>query len=307
MCALPKHNAICSNDRCFRGVGVSMSESVGLRATKLADPESGPDIPVIFLYPSTSAAVLTQLGPYELEVAADGEPATSVKGVVLISHGSGSTPLVYRNLGWGLAQAGYLVALPEHPGNNRNDNSLADSAEILLNRPRHLSIVLDHLEGTARSGGLGRVVVIGPSMGGYTALALAGGRPKTPSGEAVATRTDPRIGGLVLLAPATPWFAGAGALQAVRVPVMMRTAEYDPHTPAWQADIVRNGLSAQTPLDDQEVENAGHFSFLSVFPASMAQPGFDPATDPPGFDRAAYERQLASEVLSFIAGVLATV
>jgi predicted dienelactone hydrolase len=225
--------------------------------------------------------------------------------VVLISHGSGSSPLVYRNLGWSLARAGYLVAMPEHPGNNRNDNSLADSTENLRNRPRHLSIVLDHLEGTARSGALGRVVVIGHSMGGYTALAIAGGRPQTAAAEVVATRTDPRVGGLVLLAPATPWFAGTRALADVRVPIMMRTAAHDPQTPAWQADIVRNGLPADTPLDDQQVENAGHYSFLSVFPDSMAQLGFDPASDPPGFDRAAYQQRLTEEILDFIAGVLA--
>ncbi len=281
-----------------------MSESVGLRATKLADPESGPDIPVIFLYPSTSAAVSTQLGPYQLDVAADGEPAATVKGVVLISHGSGSTPLVYRNLGWLLAEAGYLVALPEHPGNNRNDNSLANSTENLRNRPRHLSIVLDHLEGTARSGSLGRVVVVGHSMGGYTALAIAGGRPQTQSGDEVATVADPRIAGLVLLAPATPWFSGPGALADIRVPIMMRSAEHDAYTPAWQTDIVRNGLDPDTPLDYQEVTNAGHYSFLSVFPDSMALPGFEPAGDPPGFNRAAYERQLAVEITDFIAEVL---
>ena len=282
-----------------------MTESVGLRASKLADPESGPDIPVIFLYPSTTVPVQTQLGPYQLEVAADGEPAATVKGVVLISHGSGSTPLVYRKLGWALARAGYLVAMPEHPGNNRNDNSLADSPDNLRNRPRHLSIVLDHLEGTARSGALGRVVVIGHSMGGYTALAIAGGRAQTPDGAAVETRADPRVGGLVLLAPATPWFVAPGALANVRVPIMMRIAEHDPHTPGWQADIVRNGLNADTPLDDQQVENAGHYSFLSVFPESMVQPGFDPAGDPPGFDRSAYQERLTDEILEFIAGVLA--
>jgi predicted dienelactone hydrolase len=287
------------------GAKTTMKQSVGLRADKLADPRSGSDIPVIFLYPTTSVSAPTQLGPYQLDVAADGEPAVNVSGVILISHGSGSTPLVYRNLGWALAQAGYLVAMPEHPGNNRNDNSLADSSENLFNRPRHLSVVLDYLEGSARSGALGRVIVIGHSMGGYTGLAIAGGRPQTSAGDAVATVADPRIGGLVLLAPATPWFAQPGALRDIHIPVMLRTAEHDPHTPDWQADIVREGLSPDSLLDDQQVANAGHYSFLSVFPAAMAQPGFAPAQDPPGFNRSAYEPRLAAEVLEFVAGVLA--
>ena len=42
-----------------------------------------------------------------------------------------------------LARAGFVVALPEHPGNNRSDNSLANTAVNLANRPRHVRLVLD--------------------------------------------------------------------------------------------------------------------------------------------------------------------
>jgi len=274
--------------------------SVGLRAVRLQDPQTDATIPVIFLFPSNSPAAPTALGPYELDVAPDGEPAAGAKGLVLISHGSGGSPLVYRNLGWALAQAGYLVAMPEHPGNNRNDNSLADSDLNLSYRPRHLSVVLDHLIGPVGAGAAGRVVVIGHSMGGYSALALAGGKPSTQSGEAVPVQPDERICALVLLAPATVWYQMPGALSDVTVPIMMRSAEHDPHTPAWQADIVRTGLPEDTALDDQTVPNAGHFSFLSVFPDEMITADFQPAFDPPGFDRAGYQAQLAEQVLTFV-------
>ena len=280
-----------------------MHNSVGLRAVRLQDPQTDTTIPVIFLFPSSSPAAPTALGPYQLEVAPDGEPARGVKGVVLISHGSGGSPLVYRNLGWALAAAGYLVAMPEHPGNNRNDNSLADSDLNLSYRPHHLSLVLDHLVGPTRTGAAAGVVVIGHSMGGYAALALAGGKPRTQSGAAVSVQPDQRICGLVLLAPATPWFQAPGALAEVTVPIMMRSAEHDPHTPAWQADIVRAGLPEATALDDQVVPNAGHYSFLSVFPEEMVTTDFQPAFDPPGFDRASYEIQLAGEVLAFLGQV----
>lgn len=282
-----------------------MQNSVGLRAVRLQDPQTDTTIPVIFLFPSSSPASPTALGPYQLDVAPDGEPAAAVRGVVLISHGSGGSPLVYRNLGWALARAGYLVAMPEHPGNNRNDNSLADSELNLSYRPRHLSVVLDHLIGPAGAGSAGRVVVIGHSMGGYSALALAGGKPSTQSGEAVPVMPDERVCGLVLLAPATTWYQLPDALADVTVPIMMRSAEHDPHTPAWQADLVRTGLPAGTALDGQVVVNAGHFSFLSVFPDEMITADFQPALDPPGFDRAAYQGQLTDEVLAFLGQVMA--
>ena len=52
------------------------------------------------------------------------------------------------------------------------------------------------------------------------------------------------------------------------------------------------------------VPNAGHFSFLAPFPPAMVRPGFLPAEDPPGFDRARFHAELGPEIERFLRRVL---
>jgi predicted dienelactone hydrolase len=230
---------------------------------------------------------------------------------VLISHGSGGSPLVYRTLVRFLARNGYIVAAPEHPRNNRNNNELAGTAEILSSRPRHLRIsAATALEELAKSA-TGRVAAIGHSLGGYTALALAGGKPKCFAWETkdrverdIEVEHDDRIRAMVLLAPATVWFRGPGALSAVRIPILMLTGEKDHLTPALHREIVLAGVGDPSLVDHRIIDNAGHFAFTSPFPESMAKPDFEPAKDPEGFDRAEFQHEMNRYILAFLRRVL---
>lgn len=269
-----------------------MNFSIGCRIAELREEETGIPFPVVTLYPATGPERAERFGPYEIAVARDAEPAAASGPAVLISHGSGGSHLVYRHLARALARAGCTVVMPEHPRNNRNDNSLGNTDEILERRPRLLRQVADWC-------GAKSYAVVGHSLGGYTALALAGGRPSN-NGQALRVEHDARVRALVLLAPAVPWFQGPGALDGVRVPVQMWTAEKDVLTPAWQGEIVRRGLPSEARLEHRIVENAGHYAFLTPFPAAMAKPGFSPAEDPPGFDREAFQETLAAEVTAFV-------
>ena len=63
--------------------------------------------------------------------------------MILISHGSGGSHLVYRTLAHHLARNGFIVGMPEHPFNNRNNNTLEGTVENLINRPRHIRTAID--------------------------------------------------------------------------------------------------------------------------------------------------------------------
>lgn len=278
------------------------------------DPAPGPAIPMVVLYPSDAPAHATRFGPYAIDVAMDAPPAAGTYPLVLVSHGSGGSHLAYRDLAAHLARAGFVVALVEHPGNSRNDNGLVDTDANLAARPRHLRLVADHLTADPMIGPhlvADAVAVVGHSMGGYTALAAAGGRPtafarETADGRAreIPVPPDDRVRALVLLAPAAAWYLAPDALRDVRVPILMLTAEHDPHTPAGHAEIVRRGLPPDTPLEHRVVANAGHFSFLSPFPAAMTSAAFAPSQDPPGFDRARFHAAMYAEVAAFLGRVL---
>jgi predicted dienelactone hydrolase len=285
-----------------------MTWTAGWCTVRVRDDATATTYPAVVAYPSEATEHPLRVGPYEIDVAADAPVATGAFPVVAISHGSGGSPLTHRGLALHLARRGFVVVAPEHAGNNRSDNALANAVANLAQRPRHVSLAVDRalaeLEGAAVGGAL---AVVGHSIGGYTALAMAGARPwARPDGRPdaapmpVPVTPDPRVRALVLLAPATPWLAAPGALDDVRAPILMLTGGRDTSTPAVHAGIVARGLPRTTRLEHRVVPDAGHYAFLAPFPPAMRAPAFAPAHDPPGFDRARFHDAMYAELETFL-------
>jgi predicted dienelactone hydrolase len=278
------------------------------------DAEKRAEFPLLMTYPSSAPERTERVGGYHVSLALDGALAEGLFPLVVVSHGSGGSSLTHRYLATYLARHGFVVALPEHPGNNRSDNALAGTHTLLEDRPRQVRQVIDWVHSDATLGGYlvpERVAVLGHSLGGYTALAVTGGRPyaaphETPDRlpRAVPVTPDPRVRALVLLAPATPWFMAPGALQDVHVPVLIVSGEKDGMAPAWHAEVVQRGVPETTEVEHRMIANAGHYSFLSPFPPERTHPGFPPSQDPPGFDRAHFHAELYLLICSFLGRVL---
>lgn len=284
--------------------------NVGFRAIEATDVVQSSKVPVWLLYPTRAPSQVEKFGPFAIDAAVDAAVDGERLPLVVISHGTGSRPSLHRGLATHMARSGIVAALIEHPGNHRDDDSLARTAANLANRPRHVRLAIDqaladHVVGThiARA----NVTLVGHSLGGYTALAVAGGKPtafpiETADGKptAVPVERDPRVRALVLLAPATAWYIEPGALSEVVVPILMRTGSKDVHADSSHAAIVERGLPDPTKLDHQVIEGAGHFSFLTPFPPTIKSPAIPPSQDPEGFDREAYVPKLYSEIVSFV-------
>lgn len=284
-----------------------MDVSCGCRLLEIKDEVQRAVIPLALLYPARGAEHIERFGPYSLEAARDVPLVGEGLPLVVLSHGNGGTPWAYRDMAKYLARAGFLVALPEHRGNSRDDNSLAGTATNLENRPRHISLTIDAVfaDPATKEFAAERVGVIGHSIGGYTALAAAGGQPWAASHESadgkahpVRVTSDERIGSLVLLSPATFWFA-PGALKEVSVPILMRTGEKDEITPASHADNVIRGVRDPSLVEHKVIAGAGHFSVMSMFPPEMIRPDFPPSQDPEGFNRQDIQASLFSDVENF--------
>ncbi len=276
--------------------------NAGIRAVEAADEVQGARVPVHVWYPTAEAPRDESIGMYALEAARDAPIAGERLPVVAISHGTGGTPWGYIALATYLARAGFAVVSIEHPGNSRSDNSLADAPANLANRPRHIRVALDAVFRELGAHLAEGAAAIGHSMGGYTALAAAGGHPiSLPNQHAdgvarpVTVERDPRIRAVVLLAPALPWFMAPGALADVSVPVFARTGERDELSPPYFVERILHGLAR---LDYQVVPGAGHFFCFGPVPPLMA--AFPPAQDPPGFDRASYQPRLFAEIEAFL-------
>ena len=147
---------------------------------------------VALFYPTTVADRVLPMGPWQPVVAPGAPPSdTRLKGLILISHGTGGTELNHHNLGTRLAREGYLVAAVRHAGDNWQDRSLVSSGRYFSERPRQLSRVLDALLASPEWGSripVDRIGAVGHSAGGYSVLALAGAQAE-PSRAAQHCRT----------------------------------------------------------------------------------------------------------------------
>ena len=136
------------------------------------------DGPVTVFYPTAAQATTLKRGPFALQLAENGAPARGNGRLVIVSHGSGGSPWVHADLARTLVEAGFVVAAPEHAGDNYKDHGNFGPASW-KRRPQEVSRAIDAVAADARFKpllGVDRVGMYGMSAGGHTALSLAGGR-----------------------------------------------------------------------------------------------------------------------------------
>jgi predicted dienelactone hydrolase len=295
-----------------------------------------PDAPtttVALYYPTLAAPRVTAMGPFALDAAIGGKPVDKVKALILLSHGIAGSEMGHSGLAQALARSGYLVAALRHPGDNWQDRSLIEKSpeRYFDERPRQASRVIDAIladpawKGRIASDSQGpRVGALGHSAGGYTVLALAGAMPDVsrikkhcldeasedpifcslgrsgqaapPLAAATPSLKDARVRAVVAMAPAGAVFT-ADSLAAVRSATLIYEAELDRFlVPKFHAEWVASHLPA---ANLHRVPNAWHFAFMDSPSMPLPSPDGDVAANPPGFDRAAFQKQLAVEVTAF--------
>lgn len=279
----------------------------GLRHIEVHDPQSGSFFPAVIQYPSESPSTGASVGPFIFDATLNAPIASGGFPVCVISHGGGGSHLLYRSVSSYLARKGFIVVSPEHPGDNRNDSSLSNTDRAASNRPHQASLAIDAIlsdELIGPAADAQRICALGHSMGGYTALALVGGHPYSRTGQPIEVRSDARVRAAVLLAPSTDWFLAPASLADVSAPILVIAGEKDPVTPARKIREALAALPEGILRNMIVVDGAGHYSFLTPFPATMQRPGFLPATDPEGFDRERFHAQLPATIHEFLVGVL---
>ena len=292
-------------------------------------------------YPTPDVARVIPMGPFPQTVAINGAPESKVKGLVVISHGTVSTGIGFATLAQALARNGYLVASVEHAGDTWRDQSMrATPARYFAERPRQASRVIDTVladpQWRARLalGADGRPLIgaLGHSAGGYTVLALAGGKPVLSrlrthceleaaldpvfcdlshalgdasvaaragvDGQEEPVQADARVRAVMALAPMGVAFS-ASSLASITVPVAIYAGEKDTFlVPRFHAQWVMQNMRAATTTM-QLVPNAGHYAFMNTPTMDLPSPDGSVARDPQGFDRAAFLDRLALESVAF--------
>jgi predicted dienelactone hydrolase len=145
---------------------------VGMAGIELAG------LQVTMIYPSEAPVKHLVKGSFEIDVAVDGAPTRGLHRLVVMSHGTGGSALSDHTMAATLARAGFVVAQPQHAGDNHADVSRAGPASWDT-RPREISAVIDALAVSPTWQPLlqlDKVGVHGMSAGGGTALVMAGAR-----------------------------------------------------------------------------------------------------------------------------------
>ncbi len=136
------------------------------------------DGPVTVFYPTAAADQAVQRAAFTLQLAHQAEPVRGNGRLVVITHGSGGNPWVHTDLARALVAAGFVVALPEHAGDNSKD-PFTPGPDSWKRRPGEVSRAIDAIAQDSRLApllALDKVGVFGGSAGGHTALTFAGGR-----------------------------------------------------------------------------------------------------------------------------------
>ncbi|MSP02739.1 MAG: dienelactone hydrolase [Acetobacteraceae bacterium] len=294
-----------------------------------------PDTTVALYYPTQTAARAIPMGPFTVNVAVQAAPEPSVKGLIVLSHGTGGAELGHTSLAEALAKSGYLVAALRHPGDNWQDKSLLrnEPGRFFEERPRQVTRIVDALlldplwkDRIATDARGPRIGAAGHSAGGYTVLALAGGVPDLArvgrhcemdtasdpifcgmvvrGGKPMAPPTpltDNRVRAVVAMAPAGVVFT-AQSLAAIRIPVALYIAELDRFlVPRFHAEWTAQNVPG---VELHRVRNAWHFAFSDTPGFALQSEDGDLRADPPGFDRAAFLKQLSGELPAFFDRVL---
>ncbi|MFK4524565.1 putative dienelactone hydrolase [Bradyrhizobium japonicum] len=291
--------------------------------------QSDPALSGAIWYPCAAEPARVALGSLSvptvdwLEGAKDCPVTGTRLPLVIVSHGNSGYFALHLDIIEALANAGFIVAAINHPGNNTNDMS-ERGMSVWASRPAHMVRLLDFMLHEWKDKAAidpARVGLFGFSLGAFTGLVLVGGQPdfrrlvcKQENKSAVCEELragefppdpphDARIKAAVIADPAVSFSFTPENLAGIGAPLQV-----------WRSELGGGGVDAAGVArvtgslpgkPDIHVVRAGHYAFLPPCTAELAALRPQVCSDPEGFDRAAFHREFDVAVVRFFREQLA--
>jgi predicted dienelactone hydrolase len=297
----------------------STAHAAGIKLLDIPADASGPALQAAVWTPCAEKSEEFTIGNYVLSGRRDCPATGDMLALVVISHGHGGSRLGHHDLAEKLADAGFVVAAINHPGDTTGDTSRAMEVSEFVERPVDIKRLIDYMLNSSPDAAKidpHAIGMFGFSRGGYTGLVLAGGIPDfqhadIPCPDEIPIckevhegrlppqhwTQDPRIRAFVLADPLDA-FPTAATLEQVKAPIQLWASQYGgdgvlPETTPALAKLL------STRAEYHLVEGAAHFAFLA--PCSATQTASIPGlcVDAHGFDRVAFHNDLNDKILKF--------
>jgi predicted dienelactone hydrolase len=281
-------------------IALADENPVGFHSSTLADSQNDRALEMVVWYSSATTAATQMIGDDVVFVGAsavrDAPPAAGKHPLLVLSHGYRGN---WSNQIWlasALAHRGYIVAAINHPGTTTHDRSPQAAAQ-LWRRPIDVRRAIDSVTTQPEKFGLvanDQIAVVGHSLGGWTALEIAGARfdpdrfahdckahpqltscttygkinPASTSESKAALAADlrdKRVTAVVTLDLGLSRGMTDESLAALPVPTLVIAAGV-PSTEL-PAELESANLAKRLPAASSryvEISDASHFSFLSV-------------------------------------------
>jgi predicted dienelactone hydrolase len=286
----------------------ALAQAAGFRFIQVPADSAGPALEGAMWYPCAKPAEDIDLGKITtvFKITVRGAKDCPIGGdklpLVVVSHGFAGDFTDHRDLAETLADAGFVVAAIDHPGDTSFDLSRDGDLSAWVERPTDIKRLTDFmLDASPAASNIDpqRIGFFGFSKGGYTGLVLIGANPdwaialctgfhdpREPSSSAPACEQilekgfrvqplahDPRIKAAVIADPFSLWFV-PDSLAAVTIPVQLWASERqteiggNPQPSAESVAAVDRSLPAKHEY--HVVPNATHVAFLSICPPGFA-------------------------------------
>jgi predicted dienelactone hydrolase len=251
--------------------------------------------------------------------------------LIVVSHGFGGNFGGHHDTAEALADAGFIVAAINHPGDSGRspDTSRKYTLAAITERPADIKRLVDFMLGAWPSAAKidpDRIGFFGFSRGGFTGLALIGGEvdfraalpslcpPESTVPDCIEARKqgltaapipevhlahDPRVKAAVIADPFLGAFFTPDSLKTVQASVQLWGSE--------QGGDGVHSVDAAAPAHNlpgspefHRVANSAHFAFLAPCTSAQAQSLPEFCTDPSGFDRATFHAQFNAQIVAFL-------
>ena len=153
------------------------AHAAGFRALHIQASTNAPAISGAIWYPCSQPPGEIDLGKITLPGVKDCPLPGDRLPLIVISHGRTGSFVVHHDIAEVLADAGFIVAAINHPGDTASDPGRSEQLAIFVERPNDIRRLIDFMLGASALAPTidgDRIALFGFSRGGYTGLVLIG-------------------------------------------------------------------------------------------------------------------------------------